>query len=114
MRNHLEMVMIRGFVHFEFRHFMSKVLFPVARPLLDLALIPGFAGRLIGMHVQCYYLRTLLSRFSLHLYVLLRTIIFVVHSLIKQSIALHNEIRDSRYLVGTRLTNREQEARLGP
>lgn len=106
LRNHMEMTIIRGFAHFDFLHFMKHVFAPVTIPLLDMVCFPFFISRFAGAFTDNYVIRTALVRFSLHGWITLRLLYSGLKSLVKRIISLHNEIRDTRYLVGTELTNR--------
>ena len=107
IRTHLEMVIIRGFAQFDATHCLHAIVFPVLVLLLDVLLVPYFASRLLCLVLpQSYLLRTVLIRFSVHLYVTVRIILYVSYNVVKNLVKLHNEVRDSKYLVGTKLTNR--------
>lgn len=103
------MLLIRGFTLFDFQHFLHKIFFPILIPLLDTTLIPFFFSRYIGMYMPSYRLRTILTRFAIHAYLLLRLIWYLTYSTIKSLVVMHNEIRDDKYLLGTVLTNRSKE-----
>lgn len=108
LRTHLEMLMIRGFLHFDLKHFMDKVYLPIVLPLMDLVCIPFFAGRCLSMLTVNYTYRTLLVRYSSHMYIICRCLVYLARAAINYLVTLHNEIRDSRYLVGTQLENRSR------
>lgn len=101
----LELLLIRGVTRFEFWHFLTKIWLPVVTSLLDMVCIPFFCARLAGCFVESYFTRTLLVRYSGHAYLILRLAIYLANCLKDYLINLHNEIRDSRYLVDTQLTN---------
>jgi hypothetical protein len=106
LRTQLEMLLMRGFLHFDLQHFLQKIFLPIVLPLLDLACIPFFCARLAGCFVSSYMLRTLFVRLSGHGYILLRCVFYLLFNSLNYLVTLHNEIRDSRYLVGTQLANR--------
>ncbi len=102
----MEMTIIRGFAHFDFIHFMKHVFLPVTIPLLDMVLFPFLLARLAGYLFDDYVVQTALVRFSLHGWIVLRFLYAGLKNVVKRIVSLHNEIRDTRYLVGTELTNR--------
>lgn len=107
LRTELEMLLIRGFAHFDLHIFLHRVYLPMLLPLCDAVFVPFCLGRLVSMYVgQDYILRTATARFSLHacavLWLLVRLVSYAAMFLVK----VHNEIRDTRYLVATELTNR--------
>ena len=70
----------------------------------------GGVGRVAGeIGVQGYLLRTLLVRTSYHIYIALRFGGIGVWRACCYLHRLHNEIRDSKYLIGTKLTNRAHQ-----
>lgn len=79
---------------------------PVIVQLLDYLCIPYFLSRLLGLMCKSYQIKTLLVRFSFVTYFALRMSLIAaayVYGILKK---WHNDIRDSRYLIGTELTNR--------
>ena len=98
--------MIRGFQQFEFQHFVQKIYLPIVIPLMDLVCIPFFISRCCGMFTESYLVRTLLVRYSMHGYIVARCAWSLLCTLSQYLVNLHNEIRDTRYLLGTELTNR--------
>jgi len=106
LRDELEMLLIRGFAHFDLKLFISRIFLPLLIPLCDVVFISFFAARALGMVLDASYeYRTIYVRYSLHTYLLLKIVIKVSVAAVKYLINLHNEIRDSRYLIGTELTN---------
>lgn len=106
MRNHLEHIIIRGFAQFDATHTLKMVVLPTILALMDFVAVPFFAARLCTMFLPSYMWRTLVVRFSYHTYIALRLCAHLATRLVEYLVRLHNEIRDSRYLIGTRLTNR--------
>lgn len=100
--------MIRGFEQFDATHALRTILCPVCIMLLDLLLIPHFLARVTCAFVPSYLLRTLVMRFCYHAYILLRIGAYAAYCAVTTLIKLHNEVRDSKYLIGTKLTNRSQ------
>lgn len=106
LRDELEMVLIRGFAHFDLKLFISRIFLPLLIPLCDVVFVSFFVARALGVALDASYeWRTIFVRFSLHSYILLKIVIIVSVAAVKYLVNLHNEIRDSRYLIGTELTN---------
>jgi hypothetical protein len=108
LRLQFEQILIRGFAQFDAGTTLFKVVLPVTATLLDFLLVPYFLARVACLFVQSYLLRTVLVRFSIHIYIVMRVLIFAVRHVYTYLTTLHNELRDSRYLIGTKLTNREK------
>jgi hypothetical protein len=108
LRNHLEMTLIRGFIQFEFFHFLKRLFFPILLPLMDLIFIPYCFAKSAGMLMDSYLYRTMMIRYCIHIYICLRVLWYVVFTSFQYAINLHNEIRDNRYLLATELTNRAE------
>jgi len=106
LRTQLELIIIRGFAQFDAKHCWDVLVLPTCLVLMDLALVPYFCARFLSMGVQSYTLRTLLVRFSFHSYIILRVSLYVAYHSVRYLVKLHNEVRDSKYLIGTQLTNR--------
>ncbi len=106
LRLQFEQIIIRGFAGFDAGTTLRRVVLPTICALLDFLLVPYFLARAAGMLVQSYLLRTLMVRFCIHAYILLRVTVWAARHLVVYLVTLHNEIRDSRYLIGTKLTNR--------
>ena len=102
----LELILIRGFAQFNALSCLRHVVAPTLLVLCDLLLVPYFCARLACMFLSSYLLRTLLVRFSYHAYVALRVVTYLSYHLAAYLVKLHNEVRDSKYLIGTKLTNR--------
>lgn len=110
LRLQFEQILIRGFAQFDAWSAFIHVIVPVTRRLFDLLLIPFFAARTASVFIQSYLFRTLLVRFSVHIYIGLRVLFYAVGHLYQYLVTVHNEVRDSRYLIGTKLTNREKQS----
>lgn len=106
LRLQFEHILIRGFVQFDAYSALRHVLLPVTAFLLDLILVPFFYSRLLCMYVDSYLLRTVFVRYSIHGYIAASALWRVLRTSYAYIISLHNEIRDSRYLIGTKLSNR--------
>jgi hypothetical protein len=103
----LELVFLRGFERIDFTFTMVQVTLPVFVFLLDHLLIPYCLARLVGLlFLESYMLRSLIMRYSFAVYLIVR-LLFRSYGFIKAKlIKLHNDIHDSRYLLGTELKNR--------
>lgn len=106
LRTQFEHVLIRGFAQFDAATTFNKVVVPVTATLLDFVLMPFFLSRLVGMKLQSYQMRTLAARYSIHGYIALLALWKGLRATWTYVNSLHNEIRDSRYLIGTKLSNR--------
>lgn len=104
----MEMLLIRGFEHFDAAHALNNILCPVCLMLLDVLLVPHFLARIACAFVPSYLARTLLMRFCYHAYILTRIAVYAAYGVATTLVKLHNEVRDSKYLIGTKLTNRSQ------
>jgi len=106
-RARLERVVVQGFMHVDALFVTNEIIFPALLFLCDYLLIPYFLGRLAGLVIEnSYESKTFLVRFSFLTFVFLRILLSILASSYKAFQKLHNDIRDSRYLVGTELTNR--------
>eukprot|EP01041_Mallomonas_annulata_P006604 gene6604-13369_t len=102
------LVVIRGLTNLDVYFILNKIFFPILIILLDHLVTPFFFARLLGMCIgmNSYVTKTLLVRFSFSFYVFLKLSWWGSLKLYAMLKKLHNEIRDSRYLLGTELTNR--------
>lgn len=106
-RDRFERVLRRGFLGVEFFVILRNIILPIIVALLDMILIPYFVARMICLASDWNYLqRSLIVRFSFACYVGMRACWFGLVSLKTKILSMHNEIRDSRYLLGTELKNR--------
>jgi E3 ubiquitin-protein ligase DOA10 len=84
----------------------THIIGPVTIYLLDFTLLPYFFAKCICLFTTSYATQTMLVRQSFPLYLLLRLMIVIGRKLYQYIVTLHDEIRDSRYLLGKELTNR--------
>ena len=84
----------------------SNIILPIIIWLLDFFLVPYFISKCLSCFTSSYANQTLLVRYSYYVYLMMRIGIFAGKGVHKELVALHDEMRDSRYLVGTELTNR--------
>jgi hypothetical protein len=105
LRLELELVLLRGLAHFDLRHFLRKVLLPLLLPLLDL-LTPSYLLPRILPSTVPYATRAIVARYAVHSCLAVYAALCSLRQLVSYVIALHTEIRDSRYLLVTQLTNR--------
>jgi hypothetical protein len=101
-----ERVMTRGVANIELKFITFEIIIPTITWLLDFLLIPYFISRLICYFITSYTIQTIIVRYSFLVYFVLRITVFVSKKMYISLEALHNEMRDTRYLVGTELTNR--------
>jgi hypothetical protein len=95
---------------------IRDVVVPVTIKLLDLLVTPFFIARVLGaVLTSSYGLQTFLVRHSFAAYLASQLAGHVCGALKRQLRAVYEEIRDSRYLVGTELTNQgtNQSTNLG-
>jgi hypothetical protein len=109
-RQRFERVIQQGITNIDVVYIIKEIFLPILILLLDHLVIPYFFGRLIGLvigiQVEKYTIRTLICRYSFLTYIILKLFIWSMYKLYNILRKLHNEIRDSRYLLGTELTNR--------
>ena len=107
-RLRFQIILLRGFDLVNFNFTLHGVILPLMINLLDHLLVPYCAARLIGLfYLDSYPLRTLIMRYSFLIYFLLRATVASYGFVKEKIIKLHNDIRDSRYLLGTELNNRQ-------
>eukprot|EP00428_Durinskia_dybowskii_P073574 CAMPEP_0170412666 /NCGR_PEP_ID=MMETSP0117_2-20130122/31099_1 /TAXON_ID=400756 /ORGANISM="Durinskia baltica, Strain CSIRO CS-38" /LENGTH=1434 /DNA_ID=CAMNT_0010670389 /DNA_START=607 /DNA_END=4911 /DNA_ORIENTATION=+ len=106
LRTQLEMVIIRGFAQFDAKVTMQRVVVPVTLFLLDLLLMPYALASCACAFTQSYQVRTILLRYCYHANIAAQLLGFGTHRTITALVKLYNEVRDSKYLIGTQLTNR--------
>ena len=106
LRTQLEMVIIRGFAQFDAKVTMQRVVVPVTLFLLDLLLMPYALASCACAFTQSYQVRTILLRYCYHANIGAQLLGFGTHRTITALVKLYNEVRDSKYLIGTQLTNR--------
>lgn len=102
----MEMVVIRGFAQFDAAASLQRVVYPILLHLLDLLLVPYFVARCLCLVTPSYYLRTVMLRYCFHVYIATLGLGHVGYHVVAAIVKLHNEVRDSKYLIGTKLTNR--------
>ena len=106
-KRRFDRVLMRGFEGVEFLWIMREIMLPIAFMLLDHIIFPYFAARLLCLlGKQSYLQRTLTVRFSFAVYLTMKLAWMGLGKLQAAIVKVHNEIRDSRYLLGTELKNR--------
>jgi len=98
-------VFSRGLAGIDARYITVEIIVPAVLFLLDFLLTPFFVARVAGLFVSSYAVQTALVRHSFALYAALRVSAVATDKVCTYVASLYNEIRDSRYLVGTELTN---------
>lgn len=97
-----------GFVGMDLSFIVRKIMIPIFLYLLDRLIVPYFFARTLGLCLtQSYTLRTLIMRYSFVVYYVSRLIVLGIRFAREYVGRMHTEILDSRYLVGTELTNRQ-------
>ena len=103
----LERVLELGFERLDVVFVFGQIISPILLQLLDQLLVPYFLGKLAGLFFPGDYLvQSCIMRFAYIAYLALRLAYRAMVYLIKLVIKMHNEFRDSRYLLGTELANR--------
>jgi hypothetical protein len=98
--------MNRGVARIETLYILREIFVPTLVKLLDMLVVPYFLARFLSLFVRSYMVQTLMVRYSYATYTAIRATAHLAVYAYHFFITLHNEIRDSRYLVGTELTNR--------
>ena len=95
-----------GFEKSDFVFILTSIILPVTFWLLDFLLMPYFIARFMCYFTSSYALQTNLVRYSYVTYLLVR----ILHKLSKlvygRLMILHDDVRDSKYLLGQELRNR--------
>jgi hypothetical protein len=107
LRHQMEMVVIRGFAQFDASLCLRRIVIPVTLRLLDLLLTPYCLARCASVLTSSYVVRTAMVRYCYHAYIIAWVASFGAFRAVAVLVKLHNEVRDSKYLIGTRLANRE-------
>lgn len=89
-------------------YILLELIFPIVIICLDYLLTPFFISRLMCLFIysDSYYQQTIVTRFSFLAYFILRQVFKLLVAGMSHIRALHNSVRDARYLVGTELSNR--------
>lgn len=106
LRNQMEMVLIRGFAQFDAAVCLQRIVLPVTLFLTDLLFTPYFLARCACMVVPSPVLQNLMVRYCYHAYIAVICVGYGAYQALAALVKLHTEVRDSKYLIGTRLTNR--------
>ena len=104
-RTRFERVLNRGVANVEARFILFDIITPILIWLSDFLFIPYFLSRLLSLFIDSYETQSLMVRFSFLIYFFLRIFNEFSKVILKNVMMLHDSIRDSRYLVGTELTN---------
>ena len=97
-----------GLTNIDLCFFVSELYLPFMNICLEYILTPFFITRTICLFYipNNYSLQTIITRFSFVGYLLVVQLKNLIEIGCKSLIKLHNQIFDSRYLVGTELANR--------
>lgn len=106
LRHQMEMAIIRGFAQFDAGLALRRIVLPVTLRLLDLLLMPYLLARCACVLTSSHLVRTLMVRFCYHAYIGFWVLAYGAYHAVAVLVRLHNEVRDSKYLIGTKLTNR--------
>ena len=106
-RLRFQILLLRGFERIDFTFTLVQVVVPVIVTLLDHLLIPYCIARFLGLlYLHSYLQRSLIMRYSFSLYFILRLSIDNYGYMQAKLRKLHDDLRDSKYLLGTELNNR--------
>jgi hypothetical protein len=109
-RTRLERVMRMGFARINTWEIATGIIAPVIVFLCDFLFVPFFVARTIAaFYLDSYYAQTILVRFAPLTYLLSKIALVFTVKVYKYLVTVHDEIRDSTYLIRTELTNREVE-----
>mmetsp|Transcript_13517 Transcript_13517/g.20306 ORF Transcript_13517/g.20306 Transcript_13517/m.20306 type:complete len:1060 (-) Transcript_13517:77-3256(-) len=106
-RDRFSRVIRSGFSGVDFTFILVEIICPILMFLIDRLVLPYFFARILGLAcVDSYAYRTLVMRFSFPLYFVSQFVFMGIARVKHAVINLHNDIRDSMYLLGTELKNR--------
>ena len=96
-----------GFERIDLFFVLQEVIGPILTQLLDHLLVPLCLSKVIGaaLFPADYFRRSIILRFSFLIYFGLIMALRVLKLALFTVIRIHNEFRDSRYLLGTELAN---------
>lgn len=89
-------------LHFAF----FEIIIPLTFICLDHLLVPFFVSRTMCFYIQSYATQTIVTRYSFLAYFLFFKLFDGLKIVFKYLVGVYNQVRDSRYLIGTELTNR--------
>mmetsp|Transcript_5123 Transcript_5123/g.6281 ORF Transcript_5123/g.6281 Transcript_5123/m.6281 type:complete len:421 (-) Transcript_5123:450-1712(-) len=106
----MQQVREHGIMGVDFTWTMQHVVMPTLLTLTDAALIPyvmsqGIAPLFLESHMD----RAWAARLALPVYLMFKSLLLMVRAMRRALIALHDKIRDDRYLLGVQLHNKAQE-----
>ena len=96
----------QGVTNIDLRFVFLDILLPLVLLCSDHLLVPYFLSRTICFYIRSYELQTLVTRYSFLIYFLIFKVFDSVKAGLSYFHGLYNQVRDSRYLIGTELTNR--------
>ena len=86
---------------------VTSFVWPVTLKLLDYLCTPYLIARVLGLFVSSFIVRTLLVRLCFLAYFAAQILLVGALHAHKYLNKWYNDLRDSRYLIGTELTNRQ-------
>ena len=95
-----------GMENFDSVFIITSILSPITFWLLDFLLVPYFIARLLCYFTSSYALQTSLVRNSYGTYLLVRVLYKLAKIAYVRLMKFHDEVRDSKYLLGQELRNR--------
>lgn len=95
-----------GFEKSDSMFILTSIILPVTFWLLDFLLTPYFIARLMCYFTSSYALQTNLVRYSYVTYLIVRALHKLSKIVYGRLMILHDDVRDSKYLLGQELRNR--------
>lgn len=105
-RQRFDRVLMQGLIHLDASFIAKDIIFPITTTLLDFLIVPYFIAKSLCPFFDTYQSQTLIVRYCFCVYVIAKLLLMAVVNAKVALIRLHDEFRDSRYLMGTELTNR--------
>lgn len=105
-KRRLQRLVDQGFTNLDPHFVCAELVFPVMLTCLDLLLVPFFASRTIAIYLSSYRAQTAVARYSYLVYFILIQSMHLTKLAFDQMGNLYSHLLDSRYLIGTELTNR--------
>lgn len=96
----------QGVTNIDLHFVFLDILSPLMVMCLDHLLVPYFLSRTICFYIQSYEMQTIVTRYSFLIYFLIFKLFDSVKAAFNYFRGFYNQVRDSRYLIGTELTNR--------
>ena len=96
----------QGVTNIDIRFVFLEILIPLVIMCLDHLLVPYFVSRTICFYIPSYETQTIVTRYSFLVYFMIFKLFDSMTAVFIYFGGLYNQVRDTRYLIGTELTNR--------